>query len=96
LPIFRSSKALSEQRKRIKSKKHELSLIREEISAAQGRAEMAEYKRRKQRAQQEFFRLQRELRAAKGAKSGETITGALPDFLVIGTMKGGRPSSTTS
>lgn len=89
MPIFRSGKALSEQRKRIRSKKHELFRIRKEIDAAQGRAEMAEHKKRKQRAQQQLFQLQRELQAAKDDAPGATVMGALPDFLIIGTMKGG-------
>jgi Sulfotransferase domain len=78
-------------RAKIKSKKAELSRIRKAAGAATGRAEAIEYKGRKKRVQQEIFELERELRAFKErrAEDQEPVTGALPDFVVIGAMKGG-------
>jgi hypothetical protein len=90
LPIFRSNKILSEQKKRIKTKRRELSRIQKEMSAAKGREAVLERKRRKKKLQLEIFRLESELRAAKdGTAEGEPGTGALPDFLIIGAMKSG-------
>ena len=90
MPIFRSNKVLSEQKKRIKSKRRELSQIKQEIRAFKGQAEVAEYRKKKMRTQQEIFRLERELHAAEsGSEGDEPATGALPDFLIIGAMKSG-------
>ncbi len=102
MPISRFNEALSEQREKIKSKRHELSRIKEELRTAEGQAEIDEGQRRKKRAQQEIFRLQSEIRAAKNglppsargplrsySAESEPATGALPDFLIIETMKGG-------
>jgi Sulfotransferase domain len=79
------------QRAKIKSKKQELSRIRKAVGAATDRAEAIEHKGRKKRVQQEIFELERELRAVRErrAEDHEPVTGALPDFVVIGAMKGG-------
>jgi hypothetical protein len=78
-------------REKIRSKKAELSRIRKAAGAAPGRVEAIELKGRKKRVQQEIFELERELRAFKErrAEDQEPVTGALPDFVVIGAMKGG-------
>jgi hypothetical protein len=86
-----------EQRKRIKGKRQELRRkrqelrkIRNEVFAADDLAEKVEHKRRKERAQQEVFRLERDLRAIEeGRVEDEREAGALPDFLIIGAQKSG-------
>jgi hypothetical protein len=85
----------SEHKKRlrgeIKSKKRELSRIRKEPGAA--KRERKRTKRTKKTVQQELFELERELRAAKERRAAkEPVTGALPDFVVIGAMKAGTSS----
>ncbi len=89
MPIFRSNEALSEQARKIKSKERELSRVNKEIRAATERPKFVEYKRKKHRIQQEIFHLQRELRATTGGAEGNIGIGSLPDFLIIGAMKGG-------
>ncbi len=85
-----------EQRKKLKSKrrdaKQELRRIRNEARAAQGEAERIEHKKRKKSIQQDIFELTRELRAAEEGTASEPQTGALPDFVIIGTAKGGTTS----
>ncbi len=76
-------------RSEIRSKKQELSRLRRGLAGAEDRAAHIERKRRKKTAQQEIFELERELRLAKKRTAGEPVTGALPDFVVIGTAKGG-------
>jgi hypothetical protein len=94
LPVFRfeiarEMKALLNKAK-IKSKREELRDINKELHAAKERVERRKHKKRKKRVQQEIFRLERELRAAKEQRTeGEPVTGALPDFAVIGVTKGG-------
>jgi hypothetical protein len=52
--------------------------------------EVAEHKKKKRMVSQEIFRLQRERQALQEGWAGdEPVTGALPDFLVIGVGKGG-------
>jgi hypothetical protein len=79
------------QRDKIKSKKAERSRIRKELGAATQRAEVIEHMGRKKRVQQEIFELESELRAVKERRGDDqvSVTGALPDFVVIGAMKGG-------
>jgi Sulfotransferase domain len=89
LSIFRSSKLLSEQRTKIKSKRRELAQIREELGAAEDRAERSGYRKRKQAIQQEIFELERELRVTREGAEAEPVTGALPDFVIIGGKKCG-------
>ena len=84
--------AISEQRKKLRSKKRELRRIKQQLrrirreNHATGELQFADQKRRKRRLQKEIFELERQLHLA-GSK--EPVTGALPDFLVIGTQKGG-------
>ena len=78
-------------RKKLKSKKQEHKRIRKEAKEKENKAERSAHKRRKKIIEQEIFRLENEIRAAKegwAAEDGST-TGTLPDFVVIGTMKGG-------
>jgi hypothetical protein len=92
----RTRRPTSEQRKRLKSKKRdakqELRRIRNEARAAKDDAERIEHKKRKKTIQQDIFELTRELRAADEGAAGEPHTGALPDFVIIGTAKGGTTS----
>jgi Sulfotransferase domain len=90
----RARQLTSEHKKRlrseIRSKKRELKRIRQEgFDGVENRAARIERKRGKKTAQQEIFELERELRFAKERTAGEPLTGALPDFVVIGTAKGG-------
>jgi hypothetical protein len=89
LSIFRFSKLLSEQSTKIKSKRRELSQIKKELGAAEDQAERFRYRKRKQAIQQEIFELERELRAAREGAEAEPVTGALPDFVIIGGKKCG-------
>ncbi len=85
---------------KIEGKKQELRTTKERQRVAElaanekaGLAEhmkVAEHKRRKRKISQEIFRLQRERQALEEGRSGDgPVTGALPDFLVIGVGKGG-------
>jgi hypothetical protein len=77
-------------RHELRQKKQELHQIKEALRAAKGRAEFAEHRKRKKRVQQETFELERKLRAIEeGRAEGEPITGALPDFAIIGGKKCG-------
>ena len=92
-----------EQREKIKSTRQELREIRREIDAAKDRAQRYEQVKRAKKKKLELLELKRELRAAgeggtgNGPDTGQTAaqatfelqTGALPDFVIIGTMKGG-------
>jgi hypothetical protein len=101
---LRASEHKKRLRSEIKSKRLELSQTRKKAHAATDWAERIEYNKRKKGVQQEIFRLERELRAAKeggdeetpagrhaapAAEGEEPQTGALPDFVIIGTQKGG-------
>jgi hypothetical protein len=85
----------SEQEERLESKRQEIRRIRQEIRRLRNETHIAEQekfierRRTKKRVQQEIFELERELRATKEGVAGESQTGALPDFVVIGAMKGG-------
>jgi hypothetical protein len=79
-----------EKERELRYKRRELRKIRDEERVAKERAEKREYRRRKKEVDQEVFRLERELSAAReGRAEDEPVVGALPDFLVIGAMKGG-------
>jgi hypothetical protein len=86
-PDAKRSKAL---KSKLKNKKQELSRIRE-LGAATDGVEKSERKREKKKLQQEKLQLKRELGVVKERQvdGEEPVMGALPDFLVIGTMKGG-------
>ena len=80
---------VSEYRKRVENKKRELSRIQRGIRDAKNRTELTQHKRRRKRTQQELFRLESELRAAENGVVGGPLTGALPDFAIIGARKAG-------
>jgi hypothetical protein len=88
----RARRPTSEQRKRLKSKRQELRRIRNDTRAAKGDAERIEHKKRKKAIQQDIFELTRELGAAEEEVAGKSQTGALPDFVIVGTAKGGTTS----
>ncbi len=90
----------AEYTEKIESKEQELRRTKEEERAAElvanesaGLAEhmkVAEHKKKKRMVGQEIFRLQRERQALQEGWAGDgPVTGALPDFLVIGVGKGG-------
>ena len=94
MPIFRFGGPFSEQRRskkrELRHKRQELRKIRDKERATKEKAERREYRKRKKRIDQEIFQLERELRALEeGRAEDEPLTGALPDFAIIGTMKGG-------
>jgi hypothetical protein len=85
---------------KIESKKQELRRTKEKQRIAEHAANeragltehmrVAEHKKKKRMVSQEIFRLQRERQALQeGWAEDEPVTGALPDFLVIGVGKGG-------
>ena len=85
-------------RTEIKSKRRELSQIREEVHAAEEWSERSEQIRRMEKKRLEIHRLKKELRAVEEGtlvgwlppfREGAPWTGALPDFVVIGAAKGG-------
>ncbi len=77
---------------RIKSERQELSRIKTDLRGTGDPAEKAKLRRKKKGAEQEIFQLNMELRAAEEGVTGERVTGALPDFIVIGAMKCGTTS----
>jgi hypothetical protein len=90
----------AEYTEKIESKKQELRRTKEKQRVAElaaneraGLAEhmkVAEHKRKRRMVDQEIFRLQRERQALQeGWAEDKPVTGALPDFLVIGVGKGG-------
>ena len=81
-----AEKSEYEQRKR--SIQQERSRLREELRARKEgkRSEKIVHKKMKKGAQQEIFRLERERRAAQ---EQWTVTGALPDFVILGGKKCG-------
>jgi hypothetical protein len=77
-------------RKKLKSKKQEHKRIRKEAKEKEDKAERSAHNKKKKSMEQEIFRLENQIRAAKeGWAADDETTGALPDFVVIGTMKGG-------
>jgi hypothetical protein len=97
----RSRRLTSERKQRlrseIKSKKRELARVKEEPDGAEDKGKRSDgieqpkvsRRRRSQKARQELLRLRNELRAAKDGAGEEPQTGALPDFVIIGTGKSG-------
>ncbi len=80
----------SEHRQKLKSKKQELRRMRNETRTAKDEAEFIEQRKRKKTIQQEIFALETELRAARRGEEWEApVTGALPDFVVLGGKKCG-------
>lgn len=77
-------------RERLKSRRRELRQSREKLRAARGSAEITKHRHQIGRARAEVFRLERELLAAeRGRAEDEPVTGALPDFVVLGAQKAG-------
>jgi Sulfotransferase domain len=105
---FQRSQAEYEQRLRsqIDSRRPELIRLRTELRVPKVRRkerekilsdrttmEYIELKTKRKRLQQEVFELQRQLQAAKEQRAeGEAVTGALPDFVLIGVDKAGTTS----
>jgi hypothetical protein len=90
----------AEYTEKMESKKQELRSTKEKQRAAElaanesaglaERMKVAEHKKKKRMVSQEIFRLQRERQALQEGRVGDgPVTGALPDFLVIGVGKGG-------
>jgi len=76
--------------KQIGSQQVELKQMRKGLGAVQGWTESIKLRRKKNRVQQEIFALERELRATEEwAEGKELVTGALPDFVIIGARKAG-------
>jgi hypothetical protein len=72
---------IESKRRELRSKKQELRKIRGEANAARHGPEGIEHKKRKKKAQQEVFQLEKELRAAReGRTESEPVTGSLPDW----------------
>jgi Sulfotransferase domain len=81
---------MPERRKKLRSKRQELSQIVKELHVAKRGAEISEQieqVKRTKKKKQEIFRLRNEISAAKLGAKGEL--GALPDFIVIGAAKCG-------
>jgi Sulfotransferase domain len=78
-------------REKIESQRQELRKINNEAPAAKNWTELVEHRKRKKRVQQQVFQLKRELRATEEgwAVDEEPVTGALPDYVVIGAQKCG-------
>ncbi len=88
-------------REKIKNRRQELAQIGDEARAAKDGAERSEQTKRAKKKKQEIFHPERELRAAveqmEDTPDGRTaprtadelVTGALPDFVVIGAAKCG-------
>ncbi len=86
----RGKERTSEHGERIESKRQELRQIRKDYRAAEEQAEKRTHKMRKKKVEEEIFRLESGLRAAEEGRSGDgPVTGALPEFLVIGAGKAG-------
>jgi hypothetical protein len=88
LPVTRSDKA--KLRSEIRDKREQLQEIKGDARAARDRTTRAEHRKRQIRVQQEIFQLRKKLRAVKvGRAEGDPMTGALPDFVIIGASKCG-------
>ncbi len=75
---------------KIQDKTREVGELRKGERGAKNKRELREYRRNKKIAKLELLGLQSELRALEEGRSGDgPVTGALPDFLVIGAGKAG-------
>jgi len=105
-PKGRINKKLNSKRQELGSRRQKFRWIKDELLAERQHEQRIELKKRKKTAQQEIFRLERELEGleeeldskdgcttsrATSKKSLQT-TGALPDFVVIRAKKGGTTS----
>jgi hypothetical protein len=90
----RKEHAKNEQRLRreIESKKQELSQIDQESRPTKDGTEILDRTRRKKKTKQELFQLERQFGVATEGVTAERVTGAWPDFVVIGAQKGGTTS----
>src|SRR5215210_9293703 len=77
------------QKRKIESKKRELSLMKERMRAAANPGLKRTFKTKRNMTQREMSKLKRDLRAAEGGTQFEPDAGALPDFVIIGAQKGG-------
>jgi hypothetical protein len=76
--------------RRTKEKQRIAELAANESAGLAERMKVAEHRKKKRMVSQEIFRLQRERQALQEGWVGDgPVTGALPDFLVIGVGKGG-------
>jgi hypothetical protein len=97
-------KNIKSKKQELRQKKQELRQIKDELRVKNQHAERIQHKKRKKRAQQEIFQLERELLWLEGlfdtgeeqwpedVPAEDLEMGALPDFVIIGTMKGGTTS----
>ena len=96
----RAKSEIKETKSELKRKRQEYRRIQKQLRATED--ESSELVESRERVQQEILLLDKELRAAKEQRAGgasdarqatqaasEQQTGALPDFVIIGTMKGG-------
>ena len=99
LPLLLREKLISNK---LMSKRQKLRRIRNELRRTADRQTILDYKKRKKSIQQEIFRLENDLRSAEEARSNgdpnggqalqaasDPVTGAIPDFLIIGARKCG-------
>jgi hypothetical protein len=83
-------KEMRSKRRELRHKRQELRKAKDEQRAAKNLAENRKHQRRTKRVQVELFQLEREIHAAQdGRPASEQVTGALPDFAVIGAEKAG-------
>jgi hypothetical protein len=99
--FFRVKSEVEKVRPELKGKRQESRKIAKQLRATKDENERSELEKNRERVQQEIFRLEKELRAAKERQGGsapgggstlradEPRTGALPDFVVIGGKKCG-------
>jgi hypothetical protein len=82
---------ISEYEERKERVQQEIHGLRSELRATKKKArdENVGRKKSKKSAQQEIFQLERQLGAAKGQRTRNRETGALPDFVIIGERKCG-------
>ena len=98
----RAKSEIEETKSELKRKRQESKQIRKQLRATKNENETSELEKDRERVQQEILLLGKELRAANERLAGsvpdvrqapqaasEQQTGALPDFVIIGTMKGG-------
>jgi len=100
--INRTKSEIKETKSELKRKRQESKRIQKQLRATEDENESSALKEGRERVKQEILLLDEELRALKERQTGgapdsrrtphdagDQQTGALPDFVVIGTMKGG-------
>jgi Sulfotransferase domain len=100
----RINKKLRANRQELGSKRQEFRRIKDELLAERQHEQKIELKKKKKKAQQEIYRLEKELagleeehnaaarRKTRQAPAKDSQTGALPDFVVVGAKKSGTTS----